>query len=260
VGGNAFMLRILRDWGGNLGVTADAAHFDATLARVDQQLGKQAATLALNALDLQGDVLTAQFEVTALTGHKFPASFPSRRAWLHVTVTDADGQAVFESGAHQADGSIVGNAADSDPAALEPHYDVVTQADQVQIYEPIMGDNEGKVTYQLLRGAVYLKDNRLLPAGAEKAKLPKDIGVYGEAAEDANFVGGRDEVTYRLDVKGARGPFTVDAELLYEPLSYRFIQDLLTDQTAEVQKFAGLYSQADKRALVAASIQPTRTR
>jgi hypothetical protein len=260
VGGNAYMLRILRDWGGSLGVTANKEHFDATLERVGEQLGERSATLALNDLRLSGDKLSATFEIVTLTGHKFPTSFPSRRAWLHVTVTDATGQVVFESGKHIADGSIVGNAADEDAAAYEPHYDLITAADEVQIYEPVMGDNEGKVTYQLLRGAQYLKDNRLLPAGADKATLPKDIAVYGEAAQDRTFVGGRDEVKYEVDVKGATGPFTVNAELLYEPLSFRFIQDLLADDTPEVKTFATVQKDADASAVVVATIEPAKTR
>ncbi|MCU0509917.1 MAG: cytochrome c family protein [Anaerolineae bacterium] len=260
VGGNAYMLRILREWGGTLGVTADTEHFDATLERVGVQVGERSATLGLSGLDLTGDTLTAKFEVDVLTGHKFPASFPSRRAWLHVTVTDAAGKVVFESGKHNADGSIEGNAADEDAAAYEPHYDVITAADQVQIYEPIMGDNEGAVTYQLLRAAQYLKDNRLLPQGSDKATLPKDIAVYGEAADDRNFAGGRDEVTYEIDVKDAVGPFTVSAELLYEPLSFRFMQDLLADDTPEVKKFAALQKDADASALVVAATEPATTR
>jgi hypothetical protein len=102
----------------------------------------------------------------------------------------------------------------------------------VQIYEPIMGDTEGKVTYTLLRAAVYLKDNRLLPSGADKTTLPADIGVSGEAAEDDNFAGGGDRVTYRVEVGRGTGPFSVTVELLYQPLSYRFLQDLTTEGEA----------------------------
>lgn len=256
VGGNALMLKILRDWGGELEVTADASHFDATLTRVTDQIGKRAAAMALKRLELKDGVLSAQIEVTPLTGHKFPASFPSRRAWLHVAVTDAAGQMIFESGKPNADGTISGNAADSDPAAFEPHYDVITQADQVQIYEPIMGDNEGKVTYTLLRAAQFLKDNRLLPAGADKAALPSGIAVYGEALDDADFVGGGDQITYQVDAKTATGPFTVRAELLYEPLSYRFVKDLLTDKTPLTERFAGYYGATDKSPLQAAVLEP----
>ncbi len=260
VGGNAFMLQILSDWGGELEVTADAEHFATTRARVADQIGQRSATLTLQSLELKDGVLTARLQVAPLTGHKFPASFPSRRAWLHVTVTDAAGQMVFESGRHNPDGTITGNDADADPAAYEPHYDVITQPDQVQIYEPIMGAHEGKVTYTLLRGARYLKDNRLLPVGADKAKLPADIAVYGEAADDVNFVGGGDLITYQVDVKAATGPFTFNAELLYEPLSYQFVQDLLQDKTPLTDRFGGYYAATDKTPLRVAAIEPGQTK
>jgi hypothetical protein len=260
VGGNAFMLQILSDWGADLEVTADPVHFAATQARVADQIGNRSATLTLKDLDLKDGVLSAQLLVTPLTGHKFPASFPSRRAWLHVTVADAASQVIFESGKHNPDGTITGNAADTDPAAFEPHYDVITQPDQVQIYEPIMGDNEGHVTYTLLRGAKYLKDNRLLPAGADKADLPADIAVYGEAAGDANFVGGGDLITYQVDVKGVTGPFTLNAKLLYEPLSYRFVRDMLVDKTPLAERFSGYYAETDKTPSVVAAIEPSKTK
>jgi hypothetical protein len=260
VGGNALMLRILADWGGELEVTADADHLNATLARVVDQVGERTAKLAVDSLELEDGVLTATMKVAAMTGHKFPTSFPSRRAWLHVAVTDGAGTVIWESGARNADGVISGNAADVDPAAFEPHYDVITQPDQVQIYEPIMGDNEGQVTYTLLRAAQYLKDNRVLPSGAEKATLPPEIGVYGEAARDANFVGGSDLVMYRVEVGGATGPFTVSAELLYEPLSYQFVADLLADETELTERFGGYYRHTDRAPLVVAAIQPATVR
>jgi hypothetical protein len=260
VGGNACMLEILRDWGGELQVTADPQHFDATIGRVRDQVGRRAATLTLKSLELKDDRLAAELQVTPLTGHKFPASFPSRRAWLHVTVADGAGKVIFESGARNPDGTISGNAADAGPAAFEPHYDIITQPDQMQIYEPIMGDNEGHVTYTLLRAARYLKDNRLLPAGADKAGLPAGSAVYGEAAGDANFVGGGDLITYQVDVQGASGPFTFSAELLYEPLSYQFVQDLVAVKTTLTQRFGGYYAETDKSPLRVAAIEPAKTR
>ncbi|HSJ59528.1 MAG TPA: hypothetical protein VLC95_20250 [Anaerolineae bacterium] len=260
VGGNALMLRVLSDWGGEMGVTADTAHLDATMARVVDQVGGRTARLTVESLARENGFLTASLKVTALTGHKFPTSFPSRRAWLHVTVADAAGNVIWESGAWNADGTIVGNAADGDPAAFEPHYDVITQPDQVQIYEPIMGDNEGRVTYTLLRAASYLKDNRVLPAGADKGALPADVAVYGEAAGDANFAGGSDVVTYRMDVGDATGPFTMSAELLYEPLSYRFVMDLLAAGTELTERFGGYYRATDRTPLVVAAIEPATVR
>ena len=36
-----------------------------------------------------GDRLDVDVDVLNLAGHKFPTAYPSRRAWLHVAVTDA---------------------------------------------------------------------------------------------------------------------------------------------------------------------------
>ncbi len=258
VGGNAFMLQILKDWGAELEVTANQSELSTTQSRIVTQVGSQTANLTLLEGSLAGETLTLDFQVEALTGHKFPTSFPSRRAWLHVTVVDAAGQTVFESGKPNPDGTITGNAADFDPTAYEPHYDIISQSDQVQIYEAIMGNTDSEVTYTLLRAAEYLKDNRLLPAGADKDLLPVDIAVYGLAAQDASFVGGSDQVRYEVNLAGAQGPFTVSAELLYETLSYRFVQDLLADATSLTERFGVYYTYADKTPLLAASIPPTQ--
>lgn len=256
VGGNAFMTKMLSDWGAELGVTADPVHFEGTRTRVIDQIQKQTAQLSLESITLEDDTLTAKLQVTALTGHKFPTSFPTRRAWLHVILSDGAGAVIFQSGQPNEDGTITGNAADASLTAYEPHYDIITQQDQVQIYEPIMGDSDGKVTYTLLRAGQYLKDNRLLPAGAVKAQLPPDIAVYGQAISDENFIDGSDQVTYQVDVSDAQGPFTLNAELLYQPVSFSFIQDLLIDQTLLTQRFSEFYSSADKTPLLVMAISP----
>lgn len=255
-GGNAFMLAILNDNAAEIGVTAEYGQLAFTYERIWEQLGR-AATLELKRASHDGETLTLDLALGVGTGHKFPTSFPSRRAWLHVTVTDGAGQVIFESGRPQADGSIVGNDADSDPTKFEPHHDVITAADQVQIYEPIMGDTDGNVTYTLLRGATYLKDNRLLPLGFDKQGADKDIAVYGLAASDTNFEAGEDLVTYQINVAGAPGPFTVAAELLYQPISFRFVQDLLLDQSEEIERFSRYYAAADKMPQLISAIRPT---
>ena len=62
-------------------------------------------------------------------------------------------------------GRFTGNDNDGNPAQYEPHYAVLSQPDQVQIYEGIIVNSDGQVTTTLLRAASYIKDNRLLPAG-----------------------------------------------------------------------------------------------
>lgn len=260
VGGNYFMLQILADWGGELEVSANQAELSTTQSRVLDQIKNNTAQLSIKEATFEGDTVTVILQVDILTGHKFPTSFPSRRAWLHLTITDTNGEVIFESGQPNPDGTITGNAADFDETTYEPHYDLITQADQVQIYEAIMANSDGEVTYTLLRAAAYAKDNRLVPPGTPKADLPMDIAVYGEAASDSNFDNGADTISYQIDVSGAEGPFTLTAELLYETLSYRFIQDLVEDETSLTKRFETYYAMADKTPLLVAAIGPMTIR
>ena len=101
--------------------------------------------------------LRADVVVENLGGHKLPTAYPSRRAWLHVIIRDAGGRAVFESGALKPDGSVQGNDNDADPLTFEPHYTEVRNGDEVQVYESIIGDANGRVTTALLNGVRYLK-------------------------------------------------------------------------------------------------------
>ncbi len=47
---------------------------------------------------------------------------------------------MFASGALNAAGCIVGNGNDADPSRFEPHYAEIAKADEVEIFEPILGD------------------------------------------------------------------------------------------------------------------------
>jgi len=58
-------------------------------------------------------------------GHKLPSGYHSRRASLHVLVTDANGQVIYENGKINPDGSINGVADDTNPYVYEPHYNVI---------------------------------------------------------------------------------------------------------------------------------------
>ena len=182
--------------------------------------------------------------VENLTGHKLPTAYPSRRAWLHVVVTAADGHVVFESGKLNPDGSIAGNANDSDPTRFSPHYIRITQPDQVEIFEPILGDSHGRVTTGLLSATQYLKDNRILPIGFDKSTATPDIAVHGEAASDPDFTSGSSTTQYDVTTGGAAGPFHVSVEFLYQPIGYRWAHNLASYQAAEPQQFVSDFDQA----------------
>lgn len=253
VGGNFFMLRMLNRYRDELGVQALPQELDAMTRATEELLGTRTARIAVERAEVAGARLDAVVAIENLTGHKLPTAYPSRRAWLHVAVYDRDGNRIFESGALRPDGSIVGNANDDDPALYEPHRDVIDSADQVQVYESIMVDTAGAVTTGLLTGVRYIKDNRLLPHGFDKARAHEDIAVYGAAAADADFQAGADRVRYSVDLAGAQGPFRVEAKLWYQPISFRWANNLRPYDAFETQRFVGYYeSMADVSAIVLA--------
>ena len=253
VGGNAYLLSVLGTFGEELAVTASSAQFQNKRDQTVEQLQGRTATVDLENLNSDGSILTTEVVIRTMTGHKFPTAYPSRRAWIHFTVQDASGKVLFESGAVNPDGSIIGNDNDADPSAYEPHYLGINNAEQVQIYEAIMGNTEGHPTTTLLEGATYLKDNRLLPSGFDKKAVEPDIAVYGAAADDADFDSAIDRTQYTIALNGAQGPLTVTAELLYHSIGYRWADNLRQHDAPEPARFLDYYEQVPNQAVVVAS-------
>lgn len=250
-GANTVMLDMMSQNRTDLGITATG--FDIAIARARAMLESAADFEILNQAQVDNELIV-QLRITNHSGHKLPTSYPSRRMYIHFVVRDDAGNIIFESGKTRSDGSIVGVDADADPGRFEPHYDEIMRADQVQVYEPIMVDTDNRVTYTLLRAASYIKDNRVTPAGFDKNLVPDDIRVAGAAQADANFNGGSDVITYRIDV-GMAGRVSFEAALKYQTLGYAFVNDLLRDiDNPEVSRFAVFYDNARIRSETIASL------
>jgi len=245
VGANVFMQRILKKYGAELGVTASESHFDSTIARTLRILQHETAELSGDYFWKSADSLIIKVAVKNKSGHKFPTAYPSRRAWLHFNLKDNGGGTVFESGAwNPASGEII--ALDAD---YETHYDVITEPDQVQLYQAIMKDVDGKVNYTLLRAAGFIKDNRIPPEGFTATGPHYDsTAVEGLAIQDPNFNrhdgsegSGTDTVTYKISGLGSAQSYQLEVKLLYQTFPPRFIADLFQYSTPEVEKFKGYY-------------------
>lgn len=241
LGGNFFMLRMLNRYRSDLGVEALPQELDGSARATIRQLQSDTATVAITRAARVNGGLEIDVAVRNLTGHKLPTGYPSRRVWLHVTVRDAAGQSVFESGAVTTAGMIVGNDGDADPLRFEPHYTEIQRPDEVQIYESMMADAAGRPTTGLLQAVAFVKDNRLLPRGFDKRTADPDIAVRGGAAEDADFTGDGDRVRYRLEVNAARGPLTVEVALHYQPISFRWADNLRRYDAPEPRRFVSFY-------------------
>ncbi|MCW8985861.1 MAG: cytochrome c family protein [Thermoanaerobaculales bacterium] len=252
-GGNILMPRILNAHRQELAVQALPQELQTTAQQSAKNLQTAAASVSLVNTGISNDTLRTEVVITNLAGHKLPSAYPSRRVWIHFAVWDARGHIVFESGALNPDGSIRGNANDADGSRFEPHHETIDDPEQAQIYEAIMGEPDGSVTTVLLSAITYLKDNRLLPGGFDKATAEEAVAVHGSAEADDDFVGGRDRVGYVVDVSGVEGPFIVDVELMYQPIGYRWAHNLGDQEAEEIERFIGYYEEmADSSSVVLA--------
>jgi hypothetical protein len=241
VAANFFMLKMLNTFRADLSVVALPQEMTTASNRTVAFLESETARVTILSINAAAGTLHVEVLVQNLSGHKLPTAYPSRRAWLHVLVRDGNDRKVFESGALKADGSIEGNANDADPTRFEPHYREIKSSEEVQIYEPILKDQDGHVTTGLLSAVGYLKDNRLLPAGFQKQTAEKDIAVIGDAAEDPNFTDAGDLVRYSVALGDARGPLHVEVELWYQPIGFRWAHNLAPYTAEESRRFVRYY-------------------
>ncbi|MCA8962074.1 MAG: hypothetical protein KDC38_16220, partial [Planctomycetes bacterium] len=259
VGGNTLVPAIIRDHAEELGTTAPSEAFDATIAAARDQLQHRTARLSVIPLVAEPERLRLRVDVESLVGHKFPTGHPTRRAWLQVIVRDGE-RVVFRSGDFDEAGRIVdrdGRVLPSErrDGPTAPHRDIVRTSSEVQIYETVMGDVEGRVTFGLMRAATPLKDNRLLPRGWSpdhpEAEATAPAGLDG----DANFLGGGDRVIYDIALPAASegATRTVEVSLLYQVLGARYAAELLRWETPEMRAFARYYESASKTPEVVAT-------
>jgi len=242
-GGNFFMPALFNRHAAELGVQSLPQELDATSRSAADHLRTSAARLDIEETAIRDGHLEATLAIANLAGHKLPSAYPSRRVWLHLTARDASGAVLFESGALSAEGSIQGNDNDADPARYEPHHQVITDPQQVQIYEVIMGDRDGDVTTGLLSGLRYLKDNRVLPSGFDKVSASDDVAVHGAAEGDADFSEGGDRVRCRIPIDDAAGPLRLEAELIYQPIGFRWAENLRDYDADEPRRFVGYWEE-----------------
>ncbi len=202
-----------------------------------------AAALTISPMTIDNDTLVFTVQVKNKTGHKFPSGYPSRLAWLQIVLLDENGQdTIYANGLLNAQGNIIGRS-----FPFEPHHQISTSSDEVQIYEMVMGDMNGQLTTRLNAAFEPLKDNRLLPLGFRTDHAAYDtVAVWGDALLDPEFAGGsalgQDIIEYRIPLNGNTGTADLDISLRYQSLPSRWMNDLFEhDSISEVAQFKSMY-------------------
>lgn len=246
LGANTIMQTMMSNYADELGIDPNI-DFEASIIR-NREFLKSSATLEIQSSTITASGINFDVKVTNNAGHKLPSGYHSRRAYLHVVVTDNNGLVIFESGAVNENGSINGVDEDANPSTWETHYDVITAANQVQVYQGITGNSDGIRTHSLLNSSGFLKDNRITPLGFDKNAVNPDVAVMGAAASDPDFNQGSDTVSYQLALPESAA-YTVQVELRYQPFSYGHLADLFTlgDQVDQIDMFRTIYDNTELR-------------
>jgi len=196
------------------GLTTD---LQAASDNVVQQARTITATVGITRWEVQGDKLIVEVTVTNKTGHRFPSGVGFRRAFLDLEAT-VDGKTVFTSGTTNAKGQITdmsGNVLPTESFAggkYQPHFSkehAITSSEQVQIYEELTEDAEGRISTSFTRRDHEIKDNRLLPAGW-RMDGPKDLKIpelyleatrpKGDARKDPVYQEGKGQSIVRYEI------------------------------------------------------------
>lgn len=255
VGGNTFMLKLMKNHREQLDVRATEAHFDSTIARTFRNLQQKSLTADLHYDGFGYDTAFFSLRLKNLTGHKFPSGYPSRRFYVQFVVTNQHSDTIFKSGILNANHGF-----DEENSTYEPHYNVIKSEDQVQIYELVMGDVSGNVTTILERAYEPLKDNRLVPQGFTMSYITYDTTkIAGMALSDNDFNfelfegSGTDVLHFHVPLNGETDSLRVTAKMYYQSVPKKWVEEMFNVSTPQIDTFAVMYNSADHTPVLVAA-------
>jgi len=260
LGMNVFLLEMAKQFNNIMGVnpanfmSLSTTGIDQTIANFTRQAQESTATIAADVVSVDAGKLVADVKVTNLAGHRLPSGVGFRRAFIEFDVVDnSNGMSkiIWASGRTNPLGIIVDGEGKTLPSEFfteyvgkdgkkhqhfQPHYQSIDAQDQVQIYEELTYDADGKITTSFLRRDHEFKDNRLLPTGWTKAGPdPKNFsGVYleatypkGGALRDPDYQNGSgtDSLRYSVALPAGTDPknLSVRATLYYQSIPPYFL-------------------------------------
>jgi mono/diheme cytochrome c family protein len=260
LGLNVFLLEMFKQFNDILGVRKDdymsgsSTDLPDAIDNIAQQAQERTATVHVFARATGRRTVTAEVAVTNLTGHRFPSGVGFRRAFIELLVFDRTRgrpRLVWASGRTNTVGVIVDGNGEVLPSEFfteypdgrggvhqhfQPHYQVITSPHQVQIYEELIKNADGKFTTSFIRRDQTVKDNRLLPIGwTEHGPDPSLNGRFlaathaEEVHSDPDYVDGQgtDRIIYRIKLPAGVDPsrVTVQATLYYQSIPPYYLND-----------------------------------
>lgn len=188
VGLNVFLLEMFDQFPEILGVaktdymTSADNGVDIAIENMIRQAQQSTVSLQISDLSITDNQLKATVAIRNLTGHRFPSGVAFRRAFVEFLLLDK-GQVIWGSGRTNKVGVIVDGEGNPliteflpDKDSYQPHYQVITQQDQVQIYEELNQNAAYEFTTSFVHRVHDIKDNRLLPDGWRDSAHFKDQG------------------------------------------------------------------------------------
>lgn len=253
VGGNVFMLKILRDHAEDLELSATPDDFDATIERTLTKLQEQSIDLDLEIINRDEDSLYLNLAIQNYAGHKIPSGYPSRQVFVQLEVKNENNEVIFLSGALDENHQII-----DEDENFEPHYTMINREDQVQIYQTVMANVENQVTTTLMHADHPLKDNRLPPIGFSTEHPSYDTTqIVGNAYSDMTFNPnnqGGDHIRYHIPVSNDDGELQIEAKVYYQTVGSKWLVDMFDESSAEIDAFESMYNEADKSPVLMKSI------
>ena len=258
-GANTFMLNMIKENGDELGVTATDVQFDSTIARNYRMLQNNSLSSNIVVVNRTIDSVFIDLDLVNMAGHKFPAGYPSRRVFVEFIVTYGS-DTIFHSGEFDTNGNLL-----MEDTSYEPHYNMINEEDQVQIYELVMGDINYEVTTVLERANFQLKDNRIPPVGFTTGFYTYDtVPIIGEAYIDVDFNKdngnegtGADILHFHISTGGNTGLLNIKANVYYQTVNPKWLNEMFAHSSDEIDLFKDFYNAADKTPVLVNQIETT---
>lgn len=257
VGGNTFMLKLMKNNMSSLGITGQSYSFDTTINRTTRYLRDSTLDATLNEIARINDTVYYDLNLVNKAGHKFPSGYPSRIAYVEFVVLDSLLDTLFKSGVTDSDFNIINR-----DATYEPHYDIINDEQKVQIYEMVMGDVNNNPTTVLERAKSPLKDNRLTPLGFSTLHSTYDtVKIAGVPITDLDFNlngaiegTGADIVHYHIPLNGYTGALNVSARVYYQSVPRIWLDEMFSFNSTEIDTFRNMFNNADHSPALVAEV------